>query len=96
MTSRVLQFLPARKSAFFTLDKKLSGSVDRLGVAGRYVVVALDKKTMFPLGKTVSDADGNYALRYLPNTAIFVIAVDHSAEPVNAAISDQLTLEPMP
>lgn len=75
------------------------GTVDELGAVGKYRVRLFRKQYPILVGETWSDANtGQYAFCYLPNTPddFFVVAHDHGANPVNAAISDQLILERMP
>jgi len=71
----------------------LTGTVDRLGVPGAYVVAAMDKVSLRCVAVGVSEANGNYLLsgvRHLGN--YFLLAQDRGAEPVNWAISSQVTM----
>jgi hypothetical protein len=77
---------------------RCSGTVDDLGVPGQYLVLLFDRLTCLPIRSTVSSADGAYAFTGIPDMTgrSFVVAFDHGANPVNAAISDQLVFEPLP
>lgn len=77
---------------------RITGTVTELGVAGRYRVRLFHRLTAACLGETWSAADGSYsfsALSHIPS-GYFVIAFDHGDNPLNAAIADLVTPEPMP
>lgn len=77
---------------------RIVGAVTELGVDGTYRVRLHDRKTARCLRETWSAADGSYAFHYIahrPN-GYYVIAFDHGANPLNAAIADLVTPEPMP
>ncbi len=77
---------------------RVVGTVDELGVLGRYRVRLCDRRTGAPLRETWSAADGAYAFNHLAYRAegYFAVAFDHGASPQNAAIADLITPEPMP
>lgn len=79
---------------------RIAGTVDRLGVAGRYHVSLHLRRSGRKIRETMSDAAGNYAFERIPyrtgECSYFVAAFDHSDNPLNAAISDLITPEPMP
>lgn len=77
---------------------RITGTVTELGVAGSYRVRLYDRKSGRCLRETWSAADGVYIFNYIahrPNN-YFVVAFDHGANPLNAAIADLITPEPMP
>ena len=66
-----------------------------LGVPGAYKVL-LFLRTGALIAETLSDQDGNYVFSNLdPNGSYMVVAQDHGPNPLNAAISDYVTPEPM-
>ena len=77
---------------------RITGTVTELGVVGRYRVRLFDRKTARCLREIWSDADGSYSFNYIPYrmNGYFTIAYDHGADPLNAAIADLITPEPMP
>lgn len=77
---------------------RVAGTVDELGVVGRYRVRLFDRISGRILRETWSDADGAYAFNYIAYRAegYFAVAFDHGASPQNAAIADRITPEPMP
>lgn len=79
-------------------NHKLAGTVDRVGEPGSYRVMLFRIPEWKLIDVKWSDSGGAYAFMYLDDSpkSFLVMAFDHSAEPVNAAISDQVTLEPMP
>lgn len=77
---------------------RITGALTRLGVVGRYRVRCYHRKTGFLLRETWSSVTGAYVidnLRYESN-GYTVIAFDHLGTPLNAAIADLVTPEPMP
>lgn len=77
---------------------RVRGTVTELGVAGAYRVRLFDRRSGRLLREGWSAADGSYAF---PNVAYrlqgyFVVAYDHGDSPLNAAIADWVTPEPMP
>jgi hypothetical protein len=74
---------------------RLSGTVARLGVPGRYRIILYSRATKLPVRSFVSNDDGPYLIEHLANTEYFLVAHDHTGAPVNAAISDYVTPEPM-
>jgi hypothetical protein len=78
---------------------KISGTVTELGVAGRYKVRLYSRTNGVMYAQTWSSAtDGSYEFNYLPYLAngYYVIAFDEGDNPLNAAIADLVTPEPMP
>ena len=77
---------------------RITGTVTELGVAGPYQVRLFDRLTARCIGETWSAADGSYVFDYLAYRAngYFAIAYDHGDNPLNAAIADLITPEPMP
>ena len=77
---------------------RITGNVDELGVSGSYRVRLFDRQSARCLRETWSAPDGAYAfnsIAYRPN-GYFVVAYDHGENPLNAAIADLITPEPMP
>lgn len=78
---------------------RIVGTVTELGVAGRYKVRLFARNSGKIIYETLSTAaDGSYSFNYIaaiPN-GYFTIAFDHGDNPLNAAIADLITPEPMP
>lgn len=77
---------------------RITGTVTELGVAGPYRVRLFDRQSARCLRETWSVADGSYSFDYIAYRAngYFAIAYDHGDNPLNAAIADLITPEPMP
>lgn len=77
---------------------RIADNVSRLGVIGRYRVRLFDRRTARVIRETWSGSNGFYAFNNIAYRAAgyFVVAFDHSNTPVNAAIGDYITPEPMP
>lgn len=77
---------------------QITGTVTELGTAGRYRVRLFDRRTARCIRETWSAADGSYSFPYIAYRAngYFVVAYDHGDNPLNAAIADFVTPEPMP
>lgn len=77
---------------------RIYGTVDELGQLGSYRVRLFDRVSGRLLREQFSDADGNYSFQYLANRpqGYILVAHDHGADPLNAAISDLVSPEPMP
>lgn len=77
---------------------RVTGTIDELGVLGRYRVRLFDRVSGRLLRETWSDSDGNYAFEHIAyrSQGYILIAHDHGASPQNAAIADLVTPEPMP
>ncbi|HSA48252.1 MAG TPA: hypothetical protein P5552_17400 [Candidatus Competibacteraceae bacterium] len=77
---------------------RIAGTVTELGVAGSYRVRLFDRLTSRCIGQTFSAADGSYSFPYIAYRAngYYAIAFDHGDNPLNAAIADLITPEPMP
>lgn len=77
---------------------QITGTVDELGVVGRYRVRLFDRTSGRCTCETWSAADGSYSfpsIAYRLN-GYFAVAYDHGDSPLNAAIADLLTPEVMP
>lgn len=76
---------------------RIASTVDRLGVAGPYPVRLYHRASGRLVRATQSDADGNYAFDAIAHEAggYFAVAHDTNGDPLNAAIADLLTPEPM-
>jgi len=77
---------------------RIVGTVTEVGVAGPYRVRLHDRRSALLVRETWSAADGSYSF---PNIAYhlngyYAIAFDHGDNPLNAAIADLITPEPMP
>lgn len=72
---------------------QITGTVDELGVVGRYRVRLYDRASGRKVRETWSSASGAYAFR---TQGYYAIAFDHGADPQNAAIADLITPEAMP
>lgn len=77
---------------------RITGTVTEVGVAGPYRVRLFDRQTAICLGETWSAADGSYNFSYIAyrQNGYFAVAYDHGDNPLNAAIADLITPEPMP
>ena len=79
---------------------RVRGTVSRLGIKGPYRLYLTERLYGRFVATTVSDENGNYSFDYVPNVgssraSYTIIAVDHTGDPLNAAISDYVTPEPM-
>lgn len=77
---------------------RITGTVTELGTPGPYRVCLFDRLSKRCLRETWSDADGAYAFPFIAYrvNGYFAVAYDHGASPLNAAIADFITPEPMP
>lgn len=77
---------------------RITGTVTELGAVGAYRVRLFDRKTAICIREMWSAADGAYVFNNLANqpNGYFAVAFDHGADPLNAAIADLITPEPMP
>lgn len=77
---------------------RITGTVDEMGVPGRYLVRLFERSSGWLLRETWSATDGSYAFKFLPylNQGYVLVAHDHGASPQNAAIADLVTPEPIP
>lgn len=77
---------------------RVRGTVTELGVAGPYRVRLFDRLTARCIRETWSAVDGSYSFERIAYRAqgYTVVAHDHGASPLNAAIADLVTPEPMP
>jgi len=77
---------------------RITGTVTELGVSGSYRVRLFDRSSARCIYETWSSSGGAYTFNYIadrPN-GYFVVAHDRGANPLNAAIADLVTPEPMP
>lgn len=77
---------------------RITGTVTELGAAGAYRVRLFDRQTALCIRETWSAADGAYVFNNIANqpNGYFAVAFDDGANPLNAAIADLITPEPMP
>lgn len=77
---------------------RITGTVTELGAPGAYRVRLFDRRSAICIRETWSAADGAYAFNHLANqpNGYFAVAFDHGDNPLNAAIADLITPEPMP
>jgi hypothetical protein len=77
---------------------RIYSNVSRLGLFGVYRVRLFDRRSGRLVRETWSASSGSYLFDYIAyfDKGYFVMAFDHSAEQVNAAVSDLLTPVPMP
>jgi len=78
---------------------RISDSVSRLGVAGRYRVRLINHLDGRLIRECWSSADGGYAFNWIAYRArgYCIVAHDHTpGDQRNAAIADLVTPEPMP
>jgi hypothetical protein len=62
--------------------------VNRIGTVGPYRVVLFDRATFRPVASTFSAENGAYSFDHLTEFDAFVVAFDHTASPLEAAIKD--------
>lgn len=76
---------------------RIVGTVDELGVTGKYRVRLFDRQSARCIRETWSAADGSYSFNWIAyrEKGYFAVAYDHGDNPVNAAVADLLTQEPM-
>ncbi|AUB81458.1 hypothetical protein [Candidatus Thiodictyon syntrophicum] len=90
---------PLRADPVFGGAYRIADTITELGIPGAYRVRLYHRATGRLLRETWSDpATGAYAFERIAwrDQGYFVIGFDHGAEPVNAAIADLITPEPMP
>lgn len=77
---------------------RISEHVSRLGLAGAYRVCLYSRRSGILIAETVSNTDGAYTFDCIAYKlgGYFVVAFDDTGQPVNAAIADYITPEPMP
>ena len=78
---------------------RITGVIDRLGVVGPYVVRLYSRSTGRFLAQGLSAANGAYSFDFMAYSyrGYFVVGHDNdTGSPVNAAIADLITPEPMP
>ena len=74
----------------------VTGTVSRLGVSGSYLVRLHERLSGAVVGVTRSQEDGAYAFTNLsPLYRYYAVGHDDGDSPLNAAISDCVTPEPM-
>jgi hypothetical protein len=77
---------------------RIVGTVTELGVPGAYRVRLYDRRTALLARESWSDSSGNYAFNFIAyrDKGYFAVAHDNDGNPLNAAIADLITPEPMP
>lgn len=77
---------------------RIVGTVTELGVPGVYRVRLYDRRTALLARESWSDSSGNYAFSFIAyrDKGYFAVAHDNDGNPLNAAIADLITPEPMP
>lgn len=77
---------------------QITGTVTELGTSGPYRVSLFDRSSKRCIRETWSATDGSYLFPYIAYRVkgYFAVAYDHGASPLNAAIADFITPEPMP
>jgi hypothetical protein len=77
---------------------RIVGTVTELGVPGAYRVRLYDRRTALLVREAWSDSSGNYAFNFIAyrEDGYFAVAHDNDGNPLNAAIADLITPEPMP
>jgi hypothetical protein len=77
---------------------RIANVVSKLGVVGKYRVRLFIRKTSICIREVWSDSSGYYCFNNIPFIAngYFVAAFDAANIPVNAAIGDFISPEPMP
>lgn len=87
--------LPLVTVAFESGPYRISGTVTEIGVPGPYPVYLFRRSDKLLLRMVWSDAAGAYAFNNLAYKAngYYLIAFDHGANPLNAAIADLVTPE---
>lgn len=77
---------------------RIVGTVTELGVPGAYRVRLYERRTALLVREAWSDSNGNYAFNFIAyrDKGYFAVAHDNDGNPLNAAIADLITPEPMP
>lgn len=77
---------------------RIVGTVAEVGVAGPYRVRLHGRRSGLLVRETWSAADGSYSFPLIAYhlNGYYAIAFDHGDNPLNAAIADLITPEPMP
>lgn len=78
---------------------QIAGAITKLGSFGRYRVRLFDRVSGRCLRETSSATDGSYTFSNIAYRVhrYFIVAYDHDGEnPLNAAVADLITPEPMP
>lgn len=77
---------------------RISVTVDELGAVGAYRVALIARDTLRVVGSAISGTDGVVVFENLAviTAGYFAVAFDHGDNPLNAAVADMLTPEPMP
>lgn len=91
-------FPVSSKPNFYGGIYQIRGTVSRENIPGKYKVVLFDAFSKLMVAQKNSDNDGSFVfthLKYIDN-GYFLVAYDHTGTPLNAAIADLVTPEPMP
>lgn len=77
---------------------RIVGTVTELGVPGAYRVRLYERRTGLLVREAWSDGNGNYEFSFIAylDANYFAVAHDNNGDPLNAAIADLITPEPMP
>lgn len=90
----------ARGGVLTTGTGRIADTVTRMGAPGIFLVRAYDRESGLLVRHVLSDASGAYVIDRIPkkSAGIFIVAYDapNASNPVNAAIADFVTPEPMP
>lgn len=86
------------RNSVFGGGYRIVGTVTELGVPGAYRVRLYDRRTALLVREAWSDSNGNYAFNFIAyrDKGYFAVAHDNDGNPLNAAIADLITPEPMP
>lgn len=77
---------------------RIRGAITEIGVVGSYRVRLFDRQSGRRIRETWSAPDGSYSFPYIAyrHRGYFVVAYDYGDNPLNAAVADLVTPEPMP
>jgi len=96
MAGSILQELHSYDLDFGGLGQ-ISDTIDEEGTAGAYRVRLYHRLTGKLIKQVWSHADGTYTFDHIAEESegYFVVGFDHGATPVQAAVGDLITPEPM-
>ena len=99
MPSALCPFIATLKTQAFELggNYRITGLVTELGVPGPYRIRLYDRQTGRLHSEHWSASDGSYTINNLKyvSQGYYIIAFDEGDNPLNAAIADYVTPEPM-
>lgn len=89
---------PLRKDMVNGGAYRITGFASRIGAVGKYQVQLFVRQSRKIVRETWSDATGKYTFEWIAHLekGYFLVAHDHGNDPLNAAIADLVTPEPMP